>query len=305
VTEFVRTQKFERVSSFVSVTPALQRVVTNSTKLTVLIFSDGVSPLTGTPYDAQINAAYEPFRDTQKQERMPFVTVLRAKNQEYLGYAVTPSPWAVEFPKFPPEPVVVVPKVEPKPQPKPTVPPLIVIGKKDTNTTPAVELPQPGSEPKPEPKPGMTEAEKLFVKLAAEQGVELPPNYGSNVATSVTTPAATPRTNASAEQSKPIPGASEPPKPAPPSAGTTSSAQKNPEPKPAPVTASEPVVKSKSEPEIQAVVSPAAKNSGRLLLIAAVASILVVALTVAYALLRRRHRAHVSLITSSMDRGRK
>jgi hypothetical protein len=56
---------------------------------------------------------------------------------------------------------------------------------------------------------------------------------------------------------------------------------------------------------VQAVVIPVDKHSTRLLLVAAGTSVLLVALSVVYVLMRRRHRAHVSLITSSMDRGRK
>jgi hypothetical protein len=44
------------------------------------------------------------------------------------------------------------------------------------------------------------------------------------------------------------------------------------------------------------------RGNARLLLIAGGASLLVVALGVTYALMRRRHRAHVSLITRSMGR---
>jgi len=71
VTEFVRAQKFEKQSRPDVVMPVVQQVISNSTKLTILIFSDGSSPLSGTPFDAEIKAAYEPFRETQQQERMP------------------------------------------------------------------------------------------------------------------------------------------------------------------------------------------------------------------------------------------
>lgn len=309
VTEFVRTQKFERVSSLVSVMPSVERVVTNSSKLTVLIFSDGVGKLSGTPYDVEINAAYEPFRENQKQERMPFVTVLRVKDRAYLGYAVTPSPWAVEFPKFPPDPVVVAPKVEPKPQPKPVVPPLIVIGKKDTNTAPAAQLPQPGTETRPEPPPGLTEAEKAFAKLAAEQGVALPAGFGEKSVAAATNPPPNQPAGGPTEQIKPLP-AVETQKPAPSPSATTNAAAKS-EATPAPASTSirveaktndSPLSASTTSPEVQAVVVPVDKHSSRMLLIAGGVSLLAVALGVVYALMRRRHRAHVSLITSSMDR---
>ena len=286
ITEHLRTLKFENQSRPQVIMPALQRVVTNSVRLTVLVFSSGLVRLEGTPFDDAINASYEPFRDIQQRERMPFVTVLRVKDRAYLGYAVTPSPWAVEFPKFPPDPVVAASKPEPKPATvRPTVPPLIVIGKKDTNAAPTAELPQPGTEAKPALKPGMTEAEKLFARLAAEQGIELPAHYSSNAAAP--------------------PTVTEAPKTGPPTANVTTAAPPSIEPKSAAVTPSVPSVEPKPSPAVQATVVPIDKHSGSLLLLAAATSVLVVAIGVVFALMRRRHRSHVSLITSSMDRGRK
>jgi hypothetical protein len=311
VTEFLRGQKFEKEAHFDTVLPSLQRVVTNSAKLTVLLFSDGISTLSGTPFDGQIAAAYEPFRENQKRERMPFVTVLRAKNGEYLGYGVTPAPWAVEFPKFPPEPVVVVARPEPKPAPpRPTVPPLIVIGKKDTNAAPTVELPQPGTGPKPTPKSTMTEAEKLFARLAAEQGLTEEAAENTNAAGLKSPGEIAPPNAAPAENAKPTPtappDATEVPKaPAPPPVTNNGPQKTMVAAAAATVVSNPPPMETKPAPAVQAVAVPVDEHSSRILLLAAGTSVLVVALGVGYALMRRRQRVHVSLITSSMDRGRK
>jgi len=312
VSEFLRTQKYEKAADFSVVLSALQHVTTNSTKLTVLVVSDGLSRLSGTPFDAEINAAYEPFSETQKEQRMPFVTVLRVKDRAYLGYAVTPSPWVVEFPKFPPDPVVVAPKIESKPAPpRSTVPPLIVIGKKDTNApapvtnTPVVELPQPGSAPKPvAAEPTMTEAEKLFAKLAAEQGVALPPGFAEKSVAVATNHPPTQPTSAPAIQTAP-PIATESPKltPPPPESKPTTSPTSV---APSPVTTDTNPLVAKTKPEPAApTVATAEKHDRWLFPIAGGASLLVLALGVTYALMRRRQRAHISLITSSMDRRNK
>jgi len=307
VTEFLRAQKYEKQSRLEVMLPAMQRLITNSVKLTVLIFSDGTGQMSGTPFDAEINAAYAPFRDTQKQEHMPFITVLRAWDREYLGYAVTPAPWVVEFPKFPPDPVVIVSKVVPKPEPpRPVVPPLIVIGKKTESTTPAVELPQPGTETKPVEKPGMTEAEKLFARLAAEQGLTVPTNQNS--ATKVPPSAAETAhpTSAPTENSQPAqtPVTAETPKPAPVEA-KSAPPKTDLAPSSSPVASHPPVTETNIVSAVQAVVAPVEKSWTRLLLLGAGVSLLVVALGVVYALMRRRLRPSDSLITSSMDRDRK
>jgi hypothetical protein len=306
VTEFLRAQKFERTARLEVVLPEVNRLVTNSTRLTVVLFTEGVGPFVGTPFDAEIKAAYEPFRENQKAERMPFVTVLRSVDGRYHGYAVTPAPWAVEFPQFPPEPVVVVPpaaKVEPKVDPpKPTVPPLIVIGKKSEETSPAVVLPQPGAEPPSLPlqKP-KTDAEKLFEKLAAEQGLlqeTNPPTPPPGM------PVRSPATNPPLAVVSPGPAI---PSPVPPARTNVSASE--PDIPPATTRTSSNAISpaaSQSPPAVQAVVTPPAAVGGKLWLVVAGGGVLVIGLGVGYLLARRQNRAHVSLITRSMDRdGRK
>src|SRR5204863_8394294 len=128
----------------------------DSERITVLIETAGSTPLNGTRYDADINSYFKNNSDVQKNSRMPFVVVLRAKSGEYIGHTVNASQWPVELPAFPPEPEIVEapkPKAEeaPKPAPRPVVPSLIVIGKKpETNAPPPVVVPQPqASETKP------------------------------------------------------------------------------------------------------------------------------------------------------------
>lgn len=302
VTEFLRNQKFEKASRPESFIPAVNQLVTNSPRLTVVIFSDGVSPLNGTPFDAEINAAYEPFRANQKAERMPFVTVLRAKRGEYLGHAVTPAPWAVEFPQFPPAPVSIKPVTERKPEtPRTAVPPLIVIGKKSDNPAPSVELPQPTSEPKAPPSPQpLSEAEKLFARLAAERGIPIEPATNPTPTKPEPTPAATtlPPPAAAPPQERPKPTSPPIEKSAPPAPPAAT-------PPPTTTVSNPPVSSTLPPPALAAVTSPPATPSNNVWLLLVGGGGIVFGTLLTYALLRRRQRAHVSLITSSMDRRQK
>jgi len=129
---FLKDQKYEKQPSFSSVRPAFDKLIKDSELITVILVSSGDEAMTGTSFDEKINQLYKTWHDEQQKARMPFVTVLRAKRGKVIGYSVTPSPWQVEMPAWPAEPVV---KTAPQPAPPPkvqpsTVPPLIVTGKK-------------------------------------------------------------------------------------------------------------------------------------------------------------------------------
>jgi hypothetical protein len=134
VVRFLKAQDYTGASRFESVVPTLRRVVEESPRLTILLVSDGDEPITGTGFDAEIKRALASKFEAQQKARMPFVTVIRAAHGRVASATVNLAPWPVEFPNFPPEPVVVEtpkPEAKPKPEPpRPTVPPLIVIGNK-------------------------------------------------------------------------------------------------------------------------------------------------------------------------------
>src|SRR5207249_430723 len=92
----------------------------------------------GTPFDDEINAAYQRTLKDMKKDRMPIVTVLQAKDGKLLTYTVNALPWAVVIPELPipikapkvvaasstPAPVAETPVVVPKaPEPTVAVPP--------------------------------------------------------------------------------------------------------------------------------------------------------------------------------------
>ena len=173
VISFISTQANGGASRFETVTPVLQRLVAESSRLTVLLISDGDEPISGTPFDWQIERALASKHREQQRARMPFVTVLRAVRGRVVSATVNMAPWPVEFPKFPPEPKFVEqPKPEPKPEPppRPVVPSLIVIGNKKqsaatnvppavgTNLAPAAAITTPPPERQPVPAVATREA---------------------------------------------------------------------------------------------------------------------------------------------------
>lgn len=111
----------------------LNRVVANSQRLTIVIFSDGQSQIIGTPYDEGIN---QTFRDTQaerKKSQQPFVVVMRTQFGQYIGCTLNFPPGSImlpPFPALPPPPPPVVPPPAPAKvvSPPVAVPALVIIG---------------------------------------------------------------------------------------------------------------------------------------------------------------------------------
>lgn len=137
-------QKYSGTARFAPVLEEVQSLIAESHRLTVLILTDATATFTNTPWDAELNAAVAAEKAALEKTRMPLVIVLRGYKGKLIGHSVTLAPWPVEFPPFPPEPVVVA-KVEPLPPPRPAGPPReIYIG------------PKPSPEPAPVLAPVIT-----------------------------------------------------------------------------------------------------------------------------------------------------
>ena len=76
------------------------RVISDSKLLTVILISSGDWKIRGTPFDDRINGSYQQWRDQQQKARMPFVTVLRARNGQVGDYAVNTPPWPLQVPRL-------------------------------------------------------------------------------------------------------------------------------------------------------------------------------------------------------------
>lgn len=149
ITKFIGKQKYSKETSFAALQPVLNQVAQNSERLTVFVFCDGESPMSGTPYDAGINQVFQQKQAAQKKARQPFIITLRAQLGEYIGCTLSFPPASINLPKFPPWPPPPAPKPTNAPPPAPAVVPSLIIIGKNVGTN----LPPPEAEPTNLPPP--------------------------------------------------------------------------------------------------------------------------------------------------------
>jgi hypothetical protein len=133
MTKFIDGQHYAKSGRFAALQPLLNRVVQSSERLTVIIFCDGETPISGTPFDAGINQAFQEKLAKQKSARQPFVIELRSQLGQYVNCAMGFPPQPVIFSGFPPlpeAPPAPKPTNAPPPAPAPVVPSLIIVGTK-------------------------------------------------------------------------------------------------------------------------------------------------------------------------------
>ncbi len=134
----LKQEHYSKSTKFDSLIPMMNRLVTNSPRLTVIIFCDGEGEMHGTTADDSINAEFRQNYDTLAKAREPFVLSFRSQFGNFVGYTLSPAD-SINVPKFPPLPplppetVMGIPVRAPAPAPEPIVqrpnaPPLIIIG---------------------------------------------------------------------------------------------------------------------------------------------------------------------------------
>ena len=125
INDFIASRKYANKTRFEALQPMLNRVVRSSERLTVVIFCDGATKITGTTFDTGINQLFDQNVAAQKKARQPFVVLLRSQLGKYIGCTVSYPPQLVSFPQFPPLPP---PPVVPKPAPvvAPVIAPVVV-----------------------------------------------------------------------------------------------------------------------------------------------------------------------------------
>lgn len=151
---FLNQQTYEKHGNLEVVMPAMASVIKKSEFLTIILLSDGVGKITGTPFDDAINTAQEKWRVEQQKKKQPIVTILRVQQGEVKAWTVTPLPWPVVLPPLPPPPKVVeVPRTPPKPHPPRVIPSLYMSGRQppappaNTNAAPADATNNPAGSP--------------------------------------------------------------------------------------------------------------------------------------------------------------
>lgn len=133
---FLRSQPFSADSQMAVLQPGLGSVIASSERLTIVIFCDGSSDITATPYDNGINQSFADAFAERKKSRQPFVVLIRTLSGKYIGCTVNFPPGTLNIPPFlaPPPPAVTNPPpavVVAPTKPLPTVvPDLIIVGTK-------------------------------------------------------------------------------------------------------------------------------------------------------------------------------
>jgi hypothetical protein len=141
-TGFLRAQKFEKKARLEKVIPLLNRVVKNSSFLSVVLICTGDDEVHGTPFDQRINQFFQNWRQQQLDARTPFVIALRAQDGAFVDCIMNPSPWPPELPPLPKQLFVAIPPArppaaEPRKHAASNVPPLIISGHKHPSPPPA------------------------------------------------------------------------------------------------------------------------------------------------------------------------
>jgi hypothetical protein len=99
---------YENQSRFENVLPALQQVMEASRWLTVILVTDGRTAIFGTPFDEDINSLYRRHYRDLRDARLPFFTLLTARDGKLDEFSVNSSLGPMKFP---------VPPLEPAPEP--------------------------------------------------------------------------------------------------------------------------------------------------------------------------------------------
>lgn len=266
---FAKSRHYSRTTRFNELMPLLNRVVSASPRLTVIIFCDGESQIAGTPWDAKINAIFKEHGRDMKKSRQPFIIILRSQFGQYVGSSIN-TPDSITIPSFPPvyQPPQVV---TPPPPPPPSPPPLIIIGTHvGTNVPPAAPpVTPPPAIPAPAPANPVPPP-----SVAPPPANPVPENHAPQ--TNVAPPVAisTPPTN--------------------PVAATLETL---PPPAPVPAVAAVPAT-----PSMPAGETPQTSGEGKNRVLAVVVVVAVLLGVLFFLLFRPRHRASPSLITESLKK---
>ena len=130
--------------------------MTATDPLTVLLISNGESPMVGTPFDVGINKVYLQRGEELRKARLPFVTTLRCVNRQLVNWSVTAGSEEIVLPESAPKvapaagvailpgaplarvPAPVVTVRPPAPVVRPSIPAAVVPASPVPSTTPVI-----------------------------------------------------------------------------------------------------------------------------------------------------------------------
>ena len=177
----------------VAITDALA-VVKNIEDLTIVLVSNGETPISGTPFDDEINARFREIAPKMKRAKTTVNTALVAQNGALVA-------WAVNSPGF----LVDVPYVAPKPKP-----PKVKVA--TTTNAPATNVAEAAVTPPPQPAPvirrsstpivitkeTVAQEKRSYQAMTAEHSDEPAPANASTIVMTGTKPTVVLETNAPA-----------------------------------------------------------------------------------------------------------
>src|SRR5665213_346378 len=88
VADFLRGHPYEKRAHLEKVLPALDQVIRNSQKVTILFVFDGNGKIQGTPFDTDINDLQKQYARDLHAAHLPFITVLVARNGAVFDYTI-------------------------------------------------------------------------------------------------------------------------------------------------------------------------------------------------------------------------
>jgi hypothetical protein len=128
VREHLRILVYESRAHLEKAWPAIQQVVTNSERLTVILIFDGADSIKGTPFDKDLNKLHKQYAREFRSAHQPFVTILAARDGKIFDYIINH-----------PDSVMVPHLADPLPPPATNEPPLVAVAP----PAPAVTVPPP------------------------------------------------------------------------------------------------------------------------------------------------------------------
>jgi hypothetical protein len=100
VDDFLNQLRLRNEAQIAPVLPPMLQVIKDSDSITVLIFSDGLQALQGTPFDAVINKIYGAHAAELRTAKIPFLTILQARGGKIVNCVINPANGPINIPKL-------------------------------------------------------------------------------------------------------------------------------------------------------------------------------------------------------------
>jgi hypothetical protein len=98
VAAYLTGRQYRKKARLDKVLPYVQELIANSHVITLIFVYDGSQPMSGTPFDADINDLQKQFLKDVRSSGLPFVTIIAARDGKPVEYTVN-IPGAVTVPK--------------------------------------------------------------------------------------------------------------------------------------------------------------------------------------------------------------